>query len=584
MYKLLRVNMTTREVKYQDVPKEYALLGGRALTSRLVKDEVPPECNPLGPANKLIIAPGLLTGTLCPSSGRLSFGAKSPLTGTIKETNSGGVTGQKIAWLGLKAIIVEGQPPSDKPGPYLLHISEDGAHLEPASEYAGMGTYELGDKLREAYGPDIGIIAIGPAGERRMSAAGISNSDSDGQPGRFAARGGLGAVMGSKGLKAIVLKAAREGRVEPQDQDKMREAARKFSKILTEYPVSGQALPAFGTAVLVNIMNEAGVLPVQNYRYSKWELAKNLSGETMAEIIKQRGGKGKTGHRCHPGCVIRCSNIYPDENGEILCAPVEYETIWALGANLTIHNLDYVARLNRLCNDLGLDTMDTGVALGILMEAGVIPFGAADEALKILEEVRAGTALGRIVGNGAALTAKVFGIQRAPVVKGQTLAAYDPRGAKGVGVTYATCPMGADHTAGNAVVENILRIGGYVDPFAIEGQVELSRKLQVACAAVDSLGLCLFTAFALADNPEAMPQVAEMVNAQHGCSWTVDDVVGLGIQALKAELSFNRAAGFVASHDRLPEFFKTEKFPPHNQVFDIPNELVDQTLSVFLGE
>lgn len=581
MNKLLRVDMSTTQLTYQDVPQKYNLLGGRALTSRMLADEVLPACDPLGSLNKLIIAPGLLTGTACPSSGRLSFGAKSPLTGTIKEANAGGVTGQKVAALGLKAIIVEGRPPKEKPGPYILYLGNDGAHLEPATQYAGLGTYELGKKLRAVYGQDIGIIAIGPAGERLMTAAGISNSDPDGEPGRFAARGGLGAVMGSKGLKAIILKPDKGSRVEARERERMREAARKFSHILTEHPVSGQALPAFGTAVLVNIMNEAGVFPVKNYRYSKWEPAKNLSGETLAEIVKKRGGKGKTGHPCHPGCVIRCSNIYPDEKGEVLCAPVEYETIWALGGNLAIHNLDWVARLNRLCNDLGLDTMDTGVALAMLMEAGVIPFGGAEEALKVLEEVRAGTALGRIIGNGAAVTGRVFGIQRVPVVKGQTLAAYDPRGAKGVGVTYATCPMGADHTAGNAVVENILKIGGYVDPFAVEGQVELSRKLQVACAAVDSLGICLFSAFALAENAEAMPQVAEMVSAQYGSSFTVDDVVSLGIQALKAELAFNEAAGFSQAHDRLPEFFRSEKFPPHNQVFDIPDELVDQTLGVF---
>lgn len=567
--------MTTLEVRYEDVPAKYALLGGRALTSRLVADEVEPSCYPLGALNKLVIAPGLLTGTPCPSSGRLSFGAKSPLTGTIKESNAGGVVGQKIAALGIKAIVVEGRPAAGE-RLHLLYIDENGAHLEPAEEYAGLGTYVLGEKLRARYGEDIGIAAIGPAGEKLFHAAGISNSDPEGQPGRYAGRGGLGAVMGSKLLKAVVVKAPKGGRVAAGDAARMREAARGFTELLRSDPVCGGVFAALGTACLVNPMNEAGAFPVMNCRVGKWEGAGRISGEAMAEIIKRRGGKGKTGHPCHPGCVMRCSNIYPDERGEIICAPVEYETIWALGGNLAIDDLDWVARLNRACNDLGLDTMDIGAALGVLMEAGVIPFGSGEKCLAVLEEIRQCTTLGRIVGHGAALTGRVFGVERVPVVKGQAFAGYDPRGAKGIGVTYATCPMGADHTAGNVAVADIL--GGAVHPLAVEGQMEVSRSMQVTVAALDTLGICIFSLNVM---PAAFPLLAEMVNAQYGSSLGGDDIPGIGGEVLRTELAFNAAAGFTRAHDRLPEFYRTEKLPPHNHVFDIPDDLIDQTLAPF---
>jgi len=574
MVKFIRVDMTARQVKVEEVPEKYLALGGRALTSQLVADEVPPACAPLGPLNKLVIAPGLLSGTNAPSSGRLSVGAKSPLTGTIKEANAGGVTAQKLANINIKAIIIEGQPA--EPGSYLLKVSADGAEMMPADDLAGKGAYETTTICRQRFGTKAGVITIGPAGEMLMVAAGVTNNDIEGNSSRYAARGGLGAVMGSKGLKAIVVLADKTFDAPVQDGPRFKEAAKKFTQILLDHPVTGQGLPAYGTNVLMNIINEAGTLPTRNFRFGRFDRAGEVSGEKLAEVATARGGKAT--HACHPGCVIRCSNIYPLPDGTV-CSSVEYETAWGFGPNLEIGDLDVIAKLNLICNDVGLDTIETGCTLGVLMEAGVIAFGDGQAAIDILEEVGKGTPLGRIIGSGAANAGKVYGVTRVPAVKGQGIPAYDPRSCKGNGVTYATTPMGADHTAGYAVTANILNVGGSVDPTKAEGQVELSRNLQIATAAVDAVGLCLFVAFAVLDNPEGLPTIVEMINAQYGLSLTTDDALALGMNVLKVEHEFNTQAGFTKGDDRLPEFFSREELTPHNTKFDVKEEELDQVLA-----
>ncbi len=574
MSKFVRVNMSTKEVKMEETPEKYSGLGGRALTSQLVFDEVPPTCNPLGPYNKLVIAPGLLSGTNAPSSGRLSVGGKSPLTGGNKEANAGGIASQKLGSLGIKAIILEGKP-SDA-GWYLLKISPEEAELLPADDLAGKGTYEVTAICRERYGQKVGVITIGPAGEMLMVAAGVTNNDSEGNSSRYAGRGGLGAVMGSKRVKAIVVDSPGSFEAPVKEPERFKTAARKFSQILQSHPVTGQGLPNYGTNVLMNIINEAGTLPTRNFRFGRFDKASEVSGEKLAEVAVARGGKAT--HVCHPGCVIRCSNVYPMPDGRV-CAPVEYETAWAFGPNLEIGDLDVIARLNYICNDVGLDTIETGCTLGVLMEAGVLPFGDGEAAIKALEEVAKGTPLGRIIGSGSANAGRVYGVTRVPAVKGQGIPAYDPRACKGNGVTYATTPMGADHTAGYAVTANILKVGGYVDPLKPEGQVELSRNLQIATAFIDSTGLCLFVAFAVLDNPEGLPTIVEMINAQYGLSLTVDDALNLGKQILKVEREFNIKAGFTSADDRLPEFFGLEELPPHNTVFDVKGEELDQVFN-----
>jgi len=381
--------------------------------------------------------------------------------------------------------------------------------------------------------------------------------------------------MGSKKVKVIVVDSP-SFNAPVKDAEKFKEAAKKFSKILMDHPVTGTGLPAYGTNVLMNIINEAGTLPTRNFRYGRFDGAAGVSGEKLAEVAVARGGKAT--HACHPGCVMRCSNIYPMPNGKV-CAPVEYETAWGFGPNLLIADLDQVAMLNYICNDVGLDTIETGCALGVLMEAGVISFGDGKAAIEMLEEVGRGTALGRILGSGSVVAGKTYGVTRVPAVKGQGIPAYDPRSCKGNGVTYATSPMGADHTAGYAVTANILSVGGQVNPLLPEGQVDLSRNLQIATAAVDSTGLCLFVAFAVLDNPEGLPAIVDMLNAQYGLALSVDDVVKLGQQVLRVERRFNSEAGFTRADDRLPEFFQTEDLPPHNTRFDVSEADLDSVFN-----
>ncbi len=571
MDSIYRIDMTDRKVSKETVSPQHAGLGGRGLTSTIVHEEVPALCHALSSENKLVLAPGLLSGTAAPCSGRLSVGTKSPLTGTIKESNAGGTGADMLADLGIAAIVVEGAAPE---GELLtLKVSSGGAELTPSDELKGLGNYETVQRLTEAHGEKATYITIGQAGEMKMTAATVGVTDMENRPTRHAGRGGVGAVMGSKGLKAIVVESTDAKRPAAADPEAFKTSAQKFAKLLLDHPVTGETLPTYGTNALANVINEAGAYPTRNFSAGQFEGTEAISGERQREVILERGGVAK--HPCHPGCTITCSRVYMDENGDYLTKGPEYETIWATGANCGIDDLDAIARLDRLCDDYGLDTIEMGCAIAVAMDGGVIPFGDSQGAIGLLNEVASGTPLGRILGNGAAVTGQAFGVSRVPVVKRQGLPAYDPRAAKGIGVTYATSTMGADHTAGYAIAQNVLKVGGDVDPLKPDGQAELSQALQIATAALDSTGLCLFVAFCVLDEPEALQTIVDMLNAQGGSSLTTDDVDALGRSILKVERAFNAAAGFTAKDDRLPRFFQTEPLSPHKVVFDVPDSDLD---------
>lgn len=573
--KAIRIDMNTGSVRTETIEQEWQALGGRALTSRIILKEISPICHPLGQGNKVVIAPGILTDTFAASSGRMSIGTKSPLTGGIKESNVGGVAAQKLARLGIRALIFEGKPSSEDF--HLLYISKDKTELIAANEYAGKGNYEVTGQLQERFGKRCGIVLIGPAGEMCLTAACISVADPHGRPARAAGRGGTGAVLGSKKIKAIVIDDDDAPKTPLAQPEQFKQSNKNWVKMLQEHAVTGQALPGYGTAVLVNIINEAGALPTKNFRSGRFEYAENISGESIVQAIKSRGGKTKEG--CHAGCVIQCSNTYVDKEGNHVTAGLEYETVWALGANCLIKELDHIAQMDRVCDDIGLDTIEMGATIAVAMDAGIIPWGDGNAALNLLKKIATGAPLGRIIGCGAKITGQVYGIERVPIVKGQALPAYDPRAVKGVGVTYATSPMGADHTAGYGVATNILKVGGFVDPLKKEGNAELSRNLQIATAAIDSLGLCLFVAFAVLDNPDGLETMAAMVNAARGTQLAGSDLLKLGEAVLKDELQFNRAAGFTKAHDRLPEFFK-EKLAPHNTSWDFGDLELDAVIDL----
>lgn len=574
MGKLLRINTRDKTFGFEEVPKAYEGLGGRALTAQMILDEVPPTCHPLGKSNKLIFAPGILAGSAAADSGRLSAGAKSPLTGGIKESNAGGLVSQKLARLGITALVLEDRP--EQADYSIIVIDKDGVKILPAGDLVGKGNYAVMESLWQTYGKSTGVLSIGQAGEQCLKGASINQADINGRPGRAHGRGGLGAVMGSKKIKAIVVDDKGTPRLEMKDPDAFKAANKKWVAMLQQHPVTGQGLPALGTAVLVNVINEAGTFPTRNFRTGRFEHAKDISGEKMAELIQQRNGV--TTEPCHPGCVIRCSNVYHDKDGKFLTCGFEYETIWAFGGHTTIRDLDDIAMLDRICDDFGLDTIEMGVTIGIAMEGGMIPWGDGKAAIELLSKIGDYSPEGKIIGNGARFTGDALGVDRVPVVKNQAFPAYDPRSCKGVGVTYATSPMGADHTAGYGVTANILGVGGTIDPHKKEGNIELSRNLQIATAAIDAAGLCLFVAFAVLDNPDGLPTIVDMINARYGLALTPDDVLALGTSILNNEKEFNRKAGFTAVDDQLPEMF-LESFPPHDTTWDFSTEELSKTLS-----
>ncbi len=579
---ILRINMTDRSYVLEDVPERYKALGGRGLTSTIVYDEVDPTCHPLGPNNKVVFAPGIVTGTPAPTSSRVSVGGKSPLTGGIKEANAGAGWAPAVARMRIKAIIVEGYP--EERGKYwLIKLSWDGdkpkVEFLPADEYVGKDLYETFPKLYETFGKKVQIAGIGNAAELGYANSGVVFNDMNGRPSRYSGRGGLGAVLASKGVKFIVVDAAGAPGVTYADEELFKQGAKKLREALGQHDITKPkgGLNTYGTAILVNIINEAGGFPTRNFRQGRFEGAAKISGEAIFELNKQRTGKEVYNHACSPGCVIQCSNTLYNDQGEEIVSCIEYESDWALGANCGIDDLDAIAEMVRLCNAYGLDTIETGDAIAVAMDSGLLPFGDAQGAIKLIHEMGKGTPLGRILGGGTAFVAQAFGNPRSPSVKGQGMPAYEPRAIKGIGVTYATSTMGADHTSGYTIAPEILSVGGKSDPLAAEAaKAELSRAFQKTTAFLDSTGHCLFIAFAILDIPSGFEGMVEEVNGVLGTSFTPDDVVELGGEILKRERAFNEAAGLTNLDDRLPEFMKYEKLPPHNVVADVPDEVLDK--------
>lgn len=562
MEQILRIDMTSAAARFEPLPGSYRMLGGRALTSRIVADEVDPACDPLGPHNKLVLAPGLLSGTVLSSSSRISAGGKSPLTGGIKEANAGGNTGWRLAQQGIRAVIVEGQP---APGAWWIAIIEKGqCRLEPAGELVGLGTYAAAERLLDRFGPKAALALIGPAGEMRMNVAGIANTDPEGRPSRIAARGGLGAVMGAKGLKALVVTDPGVN-VAPEmaDQALWRESSKPYLKELRTSPAIAR-YRNYGTAATLELVNKLGGLPIRNFSRGQDAAAEAITGLNMAAAIKERGGLPS--HSCMTGCAIQCSNTWADPTGKEVASAMEFETNTLLGANLEIFDFDAIARFLTECNDLGIDTIETGGAIGVAMAAGLLPFGDVEGVLDLFRQMRAGTVTGRLIGAGAATVGRVLGVREVAAVKGQVMAAYDPRGIKGNGVTYATSPMGADHTAGNT-------IGARVDHLDPAGKVALSREIQIACAVADSLGMCLFSRGAYSTVGEAF---FSLIAARFGDGMSGEELRALGLATIRTEVGFNRLAGLGPETDRLPEWMREVPLPPHGAVFDVPQEELER--------
>jgi len=558
---IVRVNARNGKVTKERASQEELRWGGRLLISKFLLREVPPTCDPLGRHNKLIIAPGLLGDTAVTTAGKFSVGGKSPLTHGVKESDVGGEAGRRIARLGIKALVLEDLP--EKAVTNILVVKPDEVALSAFPELKGKQVTETFQVLRKRFGPKVGILCIGPAGEMKMVGAGVAVTDVQDIQVRYAARGGLGAVMGSKGIKAILVDDTDAKTDRIFDESLLQETTKAFAQMILDDPKT-ENRHKYGTPAILMVANELGLLPTRNFSAGQFEKAKEIGGERIADVIAERGGEGRSGTPCLRGCIIQCSNVFPDPSGKKTVASIQYENIVLLGPNCGIGDVDDIAELNHLCNEVGVDTIETGAALGVAMEAGVIPFGDAEGGKDLIRQIGQGTYLGRILGNGVVITGKVLGVRRIPAIKGQAIPGYDPRALKGNGVTYITSPMGADHTAGNAF-ETVKT----VNPLGLENQVETSRRLQLRAAILDTMGLCLFTRPPFVKKPELF---ALFLKARYGWDLTFEDVQKIGIDVLETEREFNKRAGVSEEFYGMPEFMREESLPPRNSVFDIPLE------------
>lgn len=559
-----RVDLGDKTLRREPVPATWSRLGGRGLIAKILLEEVDPNCDPLGPGNKLIFAPGLLVGYMLSSTDRISIGGKSPLTGGIKEANAGGRTGYHMAFMGIHALILEGQPQGDQL--WVLHLNLEEARWEPADDLKGVGVYETAKKLNDRFGEKVAIAMIGPGGEMQLKSAGIQNLDKDRVPARIAARGGLGAVMGSKKLKAIVFDHRGGKRPPIADEAAFKTAQRDYTRAVMEHPQS-ITYRDYGTAAMTQLTQQFAGLPSRNFSRGTFDHVDQISGDALREFILVRGKPSDPSHACMAGCAIKCSNIFGGEDGKTIVAPLEYETIGLMGTNLEIDSLDSIGRLNWQANDLGLDSIEVGGALGVAAEAGLMKWGSEADAMKLIDEIRRGTDLGRVIGDGAVSVGRKFHIERVPAVKGQAMSAYEPRSIKGTGVTYATTPQGADHTCGLTIRAKI----NHLDP---KVQIEVSRNAQYNMAGYDTLGACIFAGFGYAATPDGV--IKRLLAACRGWTEVPDAILqALGKETLRMEREFNRRAGFTKADDRLPKWMMEEVVPKTGQAFDVSEDDLD---------
>lgn len=559
-----RVNVREQTLILEEVPDSWKRLGGRGLIARILVDEVDAKCDPLGAGNKLIFTPGLLVGHMLSSTDRISVGGKSPLTGGIKEANAGGRTGLHMAHMGIHALIIEDQPTDD--GFWVLQLSLKGAKWEKAGELAGLGVYATAPKLLEKHGDKVAIALIGPGGEMKMKSAGIQNIDRDKIPSRIAARGGLGAVMGSKGLKAIVFDHVGGKKPPIADPEAFKVAQKDYTKAVMEHPQS-HTYRDYGTAAMTQLTQRFAGIPVRNFSQGTFEDIEQVGGEALREFTLTRGKPSDPSHACMAGCTIKCSNVFGGDDGKVIVSPLEYETIGLMGTNLGINSLDSIGRLNWHVNDLGLDSIEVGAALGVAADAGLMKWGSEEDALKLIEEIRNGTETGKVIGDGAVAVGKKYGIKRVPAVKGQAMSAYEPRSIKGTGLTYATTPQGADHTCG-------LTIRAQIDHLDPNVQRDVSLNAQLNMAGYDTLGACIFAGFGYAATPDGV--VKRLLAARYGWDDLPDNILQtLGRESVKLEREFNKRAGFTKEDDRLPEWMMKEALPENGSVFDVSEEVLD---------
>jgi aldehyde:ferredoxin oxidoreductase len=554
MRRYLDIDLDSRTIKSHELHGEEIVKAGRYLIAKTLLDLGAATVDPLSPQNPLIFSAGPFAGSSFSNANRTSVGCKSPLTGGIKEANGGGSFSYGLGQLRIAGFTLHGASPAW----VVIHVKKDGdLDFDDAAPYLGKGNFETQDMLHTRYGKKVTIALCGPVGEYQGLLAGISFSDKDGRPSRLSARGGVGAVMGSKKVKAIVVDL---DRIPPfHEAKKVNAAIKDYAKMLQADSMVTNFYAKIGTMGMADLQNYMGGLPVRNFSAgqmvdtSTGEKFK-MGGEYISQLNVSRGGEHT--HACMPGCVIQCSNIYHDAAGKEVVSPVEYETLGLLGTNCGLSDPDDLAQMNYIANDLGVDTIELGATLAVLMEAGLGQFGDVNFMAACMAEMRQGTERGRLWAQGTARVGEHYRVPRVPVIKKQAISAYDPRVIEATGVTMMATAQGADHTAGNLPRLKTREM----DAAQI---VEQSLAHQARVAANDSLGLCIFGMSVTNPNTEFL---ANAINAAHGTSLTKDFFEPLGRDALRLEYEFNRRAGFTAKDDELPEFFYREPLPPTNHV------------------
>ncbi len=548
--KIARINLTTGEIKIEELDIELAkkFIGGRGLGTKILHDEGVATVDPLSPDNKLVYIPGAVTGTRSPSPGRYMVVTKSPLTGMIASSNSGGVWGARLKYAGWEAIIVEGK--AEKPT--YINVEDDKIELCDAQKYSGMLCEELDAALKEIY-PKCSVLAIGPAGEHLSLLASIMN-DKD----RAAGRSGVGAVMGSKNLKAITVTSSKTA-MEAYDDAALMAVTKDCLGRLKENGVTGAGLPTYGTAVLVNIINNVGSLPTRNWQESYFDAADDISGESLKEkyLVKNSA--------CHR-CSIACGRVVKID-GKVIGGP-EYEPLWAYGADCGVNDLSAIITANMLCNEYGLDAISAPCTIAAAMELyqkgfikdeeceGIPLIWGSTEA--IVEWTRrmgeAKSPLGKLMADGSYRLCAHYGAPDLSMsVKKQELPAYDARGIQGIGVNYATSNRGGCHVRGYLISPEILGMPKQLDRNATEEKALWCKIFQDLTAVIDSMGHCLFTSFVM-----GAPEYAAVLNAAVGTNYTPEELLLAGERIYNIERLFNKAAGMKPEDDCLPKRLTNE--------------------------
>jgi aldehyde:ferredoxin oxidoreductase len=562
--KVLRVNLSNASVSEEPLNMQWAndYLGQRGLGTRYLVDEIDPACDALGPDNKFIMTTGPLTGTAASTGGRYSCVTKSPLTGTVACSNSGGHFGAELKFAGWDMVIIEGRAAS----PMYLNIEDGVATLLPADDLWGKSVWEADKMIRQKHqDPQVRIACIGRSAEQGNLYAAVVNDLH-----RAAGRSGVGTVMASKNLKAVVVRGT-QGLGGIADPKRFMETVKAGKQVLADNAVTGQGLPTYGTQVLMNVINEVGALPTRNMRETQFEGAAEVSGEAMHEPRKSDGKPNLTTNGACFSCTIACGRISTIDRTHfsvkdkpeywINSGGLEYEAAWALGPDTGVDDIDALTYANFLCNEDGMDPISFGSTVAAAMELfedGVITtqhtggmelkFGSAEALCWAAEVTAKGEGFGKDLGLGSKRLCEKYGRpELSMTVKGQEFPAYDPRGIQGMGLAYATSNRGACHLRGYTVASEILGIPEKTDPLESAGKAGLVKAFQDATAAVDSAGLCVFTTFAW-----TMDDIAPQVDAACEGDWSTDRMMEVGERIWNLEKDFNQRAGITGADDTLP--------------------------------